>query len=179
MSDNEKKKDCGCNKKKTKIRQYTEEELKKQAEPQNRMTMVKSFATAIASRGFGNKKTTEPIKRLRVLSCLGNEHLGGELPPCQHLQQSKTDGKYFCGGCGCGDSPRTWLLADAEEYSKLDYPALNCPLKMPGFTNYSASEANEAEEPVTRKYYIENMDFEDIATIPVTTPEAPPEVKKE
>jgi len=179
MSDSEKKKDCGCNKKKTKIRQLTEEELKKQSTPVNKMTMVKSFASAIVSRGMTNKKTTEPIKRLRVLSCLGNEHLDGELPPCQHLQQSKTEGKYFCGGCGCGDSARTWLLAESDEYSKLDYPNLNCPLKMPGFSNYSASEAHEAEEPVTRKYYIENMSFTDIEKVPVTTHENPPEPKKE
>ena len=39
---------------------------------------------------------------------------------------------------------------------------------MPGFTDYTASEPDEAEEPITRKYYIENMEYTEIQNIPVT-----------
>lgn len=140
--------------------------------------MAKSFAQAMASRGFSNKKTEPFTKRLRVLSCYGNEHLGGELPPCEHLKKSKTEGKYYCGGCGCGDRPATWLLSQGEEYSKLDYPNLTCPLKMPGFSDYVASEPEDAIEPITRKYYIENMEKEEIEIIPITEHDIPEETKK-
>jgi len=137
----------------------------------NKMSMVKSFASAMASRGINNKKTSIPVKQLRVLSCFGNTDRGGELPPCEHLKQSQTPGKHFCGGCGCGDKPHTWLMAKESEYSKLDYPNLNCPLNMPGFTNYKQSEPDEANEPITRRYYIENIDFNEILATPVSSPD--------
>jgi hypothetical protein len=141
--------------------------------------MAKSFAQALASRGLTNKKTEPFTKKLRVLSCYGNEHIGGELPACEHLKKSKTEGKYYCGGCGCGDRATTWLLADAERYSKLDYPNLSCPLKMPGFTNYEASAPEDSIEPITRKYFIENINDEEITKIEITEHEIPEEHKKE
>jgi len=140
--------------------------------------MAKSYAQALISRGVTNKKTEPYTKRLRVLSCFGNEHLGGQLPSCEHLKASKTDGKYYCGGCGCGDRKATWLMADNDEYSKLDYPNLACPLKMPGFSNYVMSEPEEGISPITRRYYIENMSDEDINTIKITDLEIPEEVLK-
>ena len=45
-------------------------------------SMVQNFAMALASRNLNNKKINKPIKQLRVLSCFGNESLGGELPEC-------------------------------------------------------------------------------------------------
>lgn len=140
--------------------------------------MAKSFAKAIASRGVTNKKTEPYTKRLRVLSCFGNENIGGELPPCEHLKKSKTEGKYYCGGCGCGDRAGTWLLADGENYSKLDYPNLTCPLKMPGFSNYEPSAPEESISPITRRYYIENMSEEDIKSVNITEHEIPEETQK-
>ena len=71
------------------------------------------------------------------------------------------------------------MLADGEEYSKLDYPVLSCPMKMPGFTDYEPSKPDESEEPVTRKYYIENVDYDVVDKIPVTTPEEPPKLDEE
>lgn len=139
--------------------------------------MAKSFAKAIASRGISNKKTEPYTKRLRVLSCFGNESIGGELPPCEHLKKSKTEGKYYCGGCGCGDRATTWLLAEGERYSKLDYPNLTCPLKMPGFTDYEASSPEESIPPITRRYYIENMTDEEVEKIFITEHEIPEEHK--
>ena len=70
------------------------------------------------------------------------------------------------------------MIADSSEYSKLDYPKLSCPLQMPGFTNYEESEADEAEEPVTRRYYIESMDMSEISNIKVSLNEAPAPPKK-
>ena len=101
---------CGCNKNKN--------EFKKEEAPEQlkgiltaKLGMIASFAQAIASRGLTDKKIDTPTKQLRVLSCFGNQHIGGELPPCQHLTQSQTPGKFYCGGCGCGDKPRTWLIS--------------------------------------------------------------------
>ena len=82
------------------------------------------------------------------------------------------------GGCGCGDRQGTWLVANGNDYSKLDYPKLNCPINMPGFTNYTPSKPDEAVSPITRKYYIENVSFEDLNNIPVTLPEMPDAMKK-
>ena len=65
------------------------------------------------------------------------------------------------------------MVQEAEEYSKLDYPKVACPLQMPGFSNYVVSTPDEAEEPVTRKYYIENMEYELVQRVPVTIGEQP------
>jgi len=135
--------------------------------------MAKSYAEAMISRGLTNKRTDPTVKRLRVLSCFGNEHTGGELPACEHLKNSTTEGKYYCGGCGCGDRKGTWLNGTEEEYSKLDYPKLECPLKMPGFSNYEVADPDEGIAPITRRYYIENMNDSEINCITVTTPEVP------
>ena len=164
---------CGCNKNnKSNGPEFRTQEIPEQKNPLTRkLGMVQSFATAIASRGIVNNKVNKATKQLRVLSCFGNKDRGGELPPCEYLKDSSTPGKHFCGGCGCGDKPRTWLMAQGEEYSKLDYPKLNCPLNMPGFSNYEPSKPDEANEPITRRYYIENMSFNAVMNVPVTTPD--------
>ena len=101
---------------------------------------------------------------------------GGELPPCSHLKTSETDGKFFCGACGCGDRKATWLNGSDQEYSKLDYPKVNCPIGMPGFSNYTPSQPHEGNEPQSRKHYIENMNFMEVQKVEVTSPETPKEV---
>jgi hypothetical protein len=45
---------------------------------------------------------------------------------------------------------------------------------MPGFTNYETSLPEEKTEPISRKYYIENIDYAEVAKIDVNT-HAPPE----
>lgn len=147
----------------------------KNASMRDKVGMVKNFANSMISRGLKNKKIDEATKQLRIISCFGDD---GELIPCEYLRKSKTEGKFYCGGCGCGDSKRTWLHGEGEEYSKLDYPKLHCPLQMPGFTNYEESPPDEAEEPVTRRYYIEQMEPERIANIEVSLPEPPEAPKK-
>lgn len=135
--------------------------------------MAKSFAKALASRGLTNKKTEPFTKKLRVLSCFGDQHTGGQLPSCEYLQKSKTPGKYYCGGCGCGDKKMTWLMAEGDDYSKLDYPNLSCPLKMPGFSDYEVSSPEESISPITRRYYIENMTEQDIQKVSTSEHEPP------
>lgn len=176
---------CNCNKNKTQTNQQTttepisfrKEEIRKPETLtegiKHKMTMMQSFASAIASRGFNNEKVTIPMKQLRAASCFGNQNQGGDLPPCEHLKQSTTEGKFYCGGCGCGDKKGTWLVAEGDEYSKLDYPRLNCPLQMPGFSNYEKSKPDEATTPITRRYYIEQLPYSEIEKIPVKTHNPP------
>lgn len=140
--------------------------------------MIQSFAMSLTSRGLNEKKINRATKQLRVLSCFGDKHMGGVLPPCEHLKNSKTEGQYYCGGCGCGDKSGTWLVSNGTDYSKLDYPKLNCPITMPGFTNYVPSKPDEAVSPITRKYFIENINFEDLNKMPVTLPEMPEKMRK-
>ena len=121
------------------------------------------FAASLASRGIGNKKTDIETKQLRVLSCFGSS----EVQPCPYLKTSQMNSKYhYCGKCGCGDKPNTWLLKNNEKYSKLDYPVLNCPLHMPGFSNYDPNFITP--EIKTRKEKIESMSPEDLKLIDVT-----------
>ena len=121
------------------------------------------FAASLASRGLGNKKTDIETKQLRVVSCFG--HNG--IPPCPYLRISQMNPKYYyCGKCGCGDKPNTWLLKNHKKYSKLDYPVLNCPLHMPGFSNYDPNF--NTSEIKLRKEKIESMSPEDLQVIDIT-----------
>jgi|DEB0MinimDraft_12_1074336.scaffolds.fasta_scaffold00092_3 hypothetical protein len=141
----------------------------------DRIGMVGSFAMAMASRGINNNRIDKKTKQLRVLSCHGK----GELPPCEYLRQSKVNPKEsFCGGCGCGDRKQTWLVSDGNEYGKLDYPKVSCPLKMPGFTNYEPSSPDEAKSPITRRHYIEQMDMKDVDSVNVTVNGTPLDTNK-
>ena len=136
-------------------------------------SMMQSFATSMMSRGLANKKTNKPTKRLRVLSCFGDESIGGDIKACDGLMLSKVeDGKFYCGKCGCGDKPMTWLMSEGGSYSKLDYPKLLCPLKMPGFTNYMPA-SNETTDIDQRKLTIENYNVEKLTQITVSLPPKP------
>lgn len=158
--------------------EFKDREVKETSSISKKIEMAQSFISAIASRGASNNKVNVPLKQLRVLSCFGNKDKGGQLPPCEFLRKSKTEGKFFCGGCGCGDKPLTWLMGEGEEYSKLDYPKLNCPLQMPGFTNYKPSGPEEAISPITRRYYVENINYSDLEQVPVSMHDIP-ELPKE
>ena len=81
--------------------------------------------------------------------------------------------KFIADKMKRGDRKGTWLLAEGDEYSKLDYPRLSCPLNMPGFTNYEKSKPDEAEAPITRRFYIEQMPYKEMEKINVTNPEPP------
>ena len=121
---------------------------------------------SLASRGFTNKKAFVWEKQLRVLSCFGNSSIS----PCPNLLKSEHHGGHYCGGCGCGDNTYTQLLINGESYSKLDYPYLSCPLKMPGFSNYEPANPKEIEEN-NRKTQIELYDIMELDKIIVSNPD--------
>ena len=139
----------------------------------NPLTMMQSFAMSLASRGLTNKKADIPTKQLRTLSCFGDESIGGSLPPCEGLGKSETGGRFYCTECGCGDREGTWLNSTNENYSKLDYPKLHCPRKMPGFSNYLMSETKDN----SRKYIIENYNAAQLVKITVSSPDIPEDKK--
>jgi hypothetical protein len=120
------------------------------------------FALSIASRGLKNHKTDLPTKQLRYISCYGN----GIIPPCKFLNKSKNSEHYYCGKCGCGDHKHTWLVREAGEYSKLDYPVISCPLKMPGFSNYDPNFYDK--EDGQRKRNIENLNPSTVELVQIT-----------
>lgn len=122
---------------------------------------IMSFAMAVASRGINNSKIDLQTKQLRHVSCFGLN----EIAPCKYLQKSSKSEFYYCDKCGCGDHSHTWLQKEKDEYSKLDYPYLTCPLKMPGFDNYDPGSPNESIE---RKRLIENMDVNGLNLVQIT-----------
>lgn len=124
-------------------------------------SQIMSFAMAIASRGFSNSKTDLNTKKLRYVSCFGID----EIPACELLKKSEKSDFYYCNGCNCGDHSHTWLVKTDGEYSKLDYPFLNCPLKMPGFNNY---DMNGPTESLKRKQQIEQMNPNKLKLIQLT-----------
>jgi len=134
----------------------TQEQIVPPVEKMSIFEKAKSMAQAYASRGFSNNKAEPLVKSLRVLSCHGNT----DLPPCPHRMKSeKFKDSYYCGACGCGDRAPTQLInvindEGKEEYSKLDFPKVVCPLNMPGFSNY---EKWKEEDQNPRKNVIESM----------------------
>ena len=126
------------------------------------LSKIVLFALSIASRGLKNHKTDLPTKQLRYISCYGN----GIIPPCKFLNKSKNSEHYYCGKCGCGDHKHTWLVREAGEYSKLDYPVISCPLKMPGFSNYDPNFYDK--EDGQRKRNIENLNPSTVELVQIT-----------
>jgi hypothetical protein len=133
--------------------------LRQQAMTNQRNIMHKaaSFAKSMASRGVTNKKVIPETKTLRQLSCHGDDNL----IPCSNRKESdKFPNSFYCGACGCGDKQGTQLIdltVDGKEnYGKLDYPKVWCPLDMPGFQPYKPSSQEPIEMQNSRKKEIEN-----------------------
>lgn len=122
---------------------------------------IMSLAMSIASRGLTNNKIDIETKKLRHISCFGV----GKIYSCKYLTKSDKSEFFYCKACECGDHKHTWLEKEPGVYSKLDYPSLNCPLKMPGFTNY---DPNSPKEETERKQQIENMDFQNLKLVNLT-----------
>jgi hypothetical protein len=127
--------------------------------PPSILNKVKSIVNSYASRGITqDKRCDSNTKRIRSISCHGDESLG--IAPCSFRRISKEEGRYYCGECGCGDRPATWLNSKTpEDYTKLDFPTVVCPLNMPGFTNYTPAiketVARKMKYDFTRKEQIE------------------------
>ncbi|NBO36191.1 hypothetical protein EBU91_01420 [bacterium] len=126
------------------------------------ISKIVSFAMAIASRGFSDNKIDQTTKQLRYVSCFGTD----TIKPCFFLKKSKNSNYHYCGACGCGDFPHTWLVKGPGEYSKLDYPKLTCPLMMPGFTNFDPTFYPHADPQ--RKKDVENIEIEKLNLIQIT-----------
>lgn len=129
----------------------------KMVEQKNMMQKAAAFASSVASRGVTNKKAEKEVKELRQLSCHGD----ATLAPCsQRKPSAKFEGSFFCGACGCGDKQGTQLvdltIKDKENYGKLDYPKVWCPLNMPGFQPYKPTSEEPPEATNNRKKEIEN-----------------------
>ena len=109
----------------------------------NEWDRLTKFVAAARSRGIiatakhaANLDSTDGIHvdqatyELRRNSCFGSE----KQPPCS-LLVTNASGHRFCGACGCGQTALSRLDGDKpEDYTKLHYPALHCPLKREGFT---------------------------------------------
>ena len=125
---------------------------------QNIVQKAISAAQAFKSKGFTGKKAPDLTKALRVLSCHGDD----TFTPCPYREKSVNyPNSSFCGACGCGDKAFTQLVNIVDEngettYSKLDFPQIQCPLKMPGFMNYGETELDSEENKNSRKIYLEN-----------------------
>lgn len=66
----------------------------------------------------------------RQASCFGD----AVTAPCAVLVENAR-GQKFCGACGCGESTIARLDGDSpEDFTKLHYPILRCPLGKKGFT---------------------------------------------
>lgn len=105
-----------------------------------------SFLEAVKSRGIistaldvtGVNKTkgvrvSDEVLKERRLSCFGDKEQ--KIAPCTRLNFVQNRG-FFCGSCGCGNNNLARLDADSpDEYTKLHYPELECPLKRKGFSN--------------------------------------------
>lgn len=105
---------------------------------------VKNLGKSVVSR-VTQGKADENLINLRVLSCHGD----GEVVPCPYRSASNTrEGAYFCTACGCGDKPRAFLNDpdDSGAYTKLDYPWVSCPVRMPGFGDYKPFSEETQEE---------------------------------
>ena len=105
-----------------------------------------TFMEAVKSRGIvataldvlsvdntSGERVSDEVLALRKLSCFGD---GSEkYPPCISLKVDLA-GSQFCGACGCKSNKLAILTSsDPNEYTKLHYPNLQCPLKKPGFSN--------------------------------------------
>lgn len=105
---------------------------------------VKNLGKSVASRVTQGKADDNLIK-LRVLSCHGDD----EMVSCPYRSASNTrEGAYFCTACGCGDKPAAFLNDpdNSDTYTKLDYPWVSCPVRMPGFGDYKPFSEETQEE---------------------------------
>jgi len=130
--------------------------------PPSLLNKVKNAVGAYASRGIAqDKRCDEETKKVRSISCHGDSERG--IAPCEFRRDSKAEeGRFYCGECGCGDRAATWLNAkQPEDYTKLDFPKVVCPLNMPGFSNYTPASEETVERRMkynfTRKEQIERQ----------------------
>lgn len=118
------------------------------------------LADSLLSRGLNNERVREEIKDIREISCHGSEELG--ITPCEAREESKKfPGSHICGACNCGDFGHTQITNLSEDhYSKLDYPRVVCPKRMPGFMNFiplTISENNMRKKLIEETFGVEYL----------------------
>ncbi len=120
----------------------------------NKIKKIGEFTESMVSRGLWDARAPEHVTEIREISCHGSEELNIE--PCpERTESTRHKDSFICGACGCGDFPHTQLTNITEKhYSKLQYPRVNCPRNMPGFTNYIPLTISENN---TRKGLIEGI----------------------
>lgn len=110
--------------------------------------LASRFVASAVSRGLvataldsGGEAAMPAVRSLRILSCHGDD----KQAPCTARSYDPSGKFHFCNECGCG--PRETARLDSlgshaqkplfkeEDYIKLDYPRLECPRRMPGFSN--------------------------------------------
>lgn len=125
----------------------------------NKFAKAWQLADSLVSRGLDGR-VSEEIRDIRDISCHGSDEMAIE--PCQHrLQSKKYKDSFICGACNCGDFSHTQLTnIDENHYSKLDYPRVHCPMKMPGFSNYvplTISENNISKRLMEESFGVEYL----------------------
>lgn len=102
-----------------------------------------SFTRSMASRGVLDRRCSDEDRNLRNISCFGVSLTGEVLkPPCPWVAKSPS-GYHYCSACGCGDRkvarlddpPSDKPKDPGTSYVKLDYPYLECPRRLAGFSN--------------------------------------------
>jgi len=120
---------------------------------------VKNFGKAVVSRATQGKADDKLVK-LRVLSCHGDD----EVVSCPYRKPSNVrEGFFYCDACGCGDKPRAFLNnpENPDAYTKLHYPWVSCPVRMPGFGDYkpyseeTREDIEKLKEGMERKKLVE------------------------
>lgn len=111
---------------------------------------AESFYKSASSR-VKEGKVSKEIKSLRILSCHGINEEGKQVRPACHARLYSPTKKFFaCNLCGCGEreiarissfnSKENQPTFNEDEYIKLDFPTLQCPRKMPGFSNFEGND---------------------------------------
>lgn len=117
--------------------------------------MAESFVKAMKSRGpgalvGGGKRVELTIKERRHGSCFGKALDGtpAASQPCEALRLASDGVHHFCDDCGCGDRTLAYLDGDDGEYTKLDYPYLECPRRRDGFSNALGASPDPTKVPI-------------------------------
>ena len=125
---------------------------------------AKNMAKSYASKGLSGKRADEDIVEIRSMSCHGLGDIN--LPPCEFRGTSEeNEGRHYCLECGCGDRQATWLNAlNEDDYTKLHFPSVVCPLNMPGFTNFTSVNDETKERKTHYNGFVRKKTIEDYAS---------------
>ncbi len=120
---------------------------------------AQSFTKSVASKGIVGKRVSLSIRGERDVSCFGGVYSDGTTQlPCDSLIIGKDGKTKFCGECGCGEKEAARLTVPEGEYSKLDYPYLECPRRKRGFSNFDDTPFEVDLKSVFDGVFVINLD---------------------